>query len=328
MLTPTSQSYTDLFRAALKDGALHIDASQLEGRFMHCPREWAYYALAKREAVRDFAGRDFGKFVHEYIMKPHYSGKNPNEVNAIMVDAWAANLPIKDENDYRTLAYAEQLYATYLETYPSESFDVVQCEVPFALPLCELPVIWPENRGLPSEIGVYDKITPVPVLLTGRIDLLVRMHFNDRLRIMDHKTSSVGGSTYFSGWTNSSQLHGYVWAAEQLVDEAVEAYDVNALFLRKPTKTGKAIELQRQTYLVGDNPETHREALAAWHTNTLNAIASIGDCLAREYFPRHTCNCKRVYGICEYHETCRFSPGRDALLNTNMYQPVTWSPLD
>lgn len=313
-------NYLTLFQSALKDGALHIDASQLEGRFMQCPQEWAYYALHKREAVRDFAGRDFGKFVHDHMMKPHYNGVPPENVRAGIPVAWEAKPPVNNHEDHRTLDFAQELYRLYCDAYPSEPWDVVQCEVPFAIPLCELPIMDHDAEGV--------DMVNIPVILTGRIDLIVRSHTTGKLRIVDHKTSSVGGSTYFTGWTNSSQLHGYVWAGETLMEEPIEAYDINAMFLRKPTKTGKGIELQRQTYLVGDNAETHAETLQRWHSNTLQCISAIGDCLARNHFPMHTHACVRKYGVCEYHDACRFSPGRAGLLDTDLYQPVTWSPLD
>lgn len=292
-------THLERLQSVLKDGALHIDASQLEGRFMACPHEWAFYALFKREANTPTPGRDYGKFLHK-MLAAHYLGR-PFDIAA----EWAKEPPVA-EDDYRTVDYTEQLFKLYKDTYSSEPFSVITVEAPFALPVATLRV----------------NDTAIPVLWTGKVDLVLRMHSDRSLWIMDHKSSKMGGQTFWTQWTNSTQLHGYAWAVQELVEEKVSGYVVNALFVRQPTRTGICHELGRQMFTIEDG------ALDAWKTNVLNAIGSIGDCLARDHFWRNTSACARRYGMCEYHDICRLSGDRQAILDSNLYRDVTWSPLD
>lgn len=306
----TNDSLT-LLKNRLVDGALHFDASTLEGRYMSCPREFFYYGLRKREAVRDTIGRDFGKFMHTVLLD-HYT-KPHADVLTHMDKRWATAPATTDPDQYRNLEYAHAVYDYYLNEYPSEPFDIIRVETPIAVPFMDVV--------LPDE-------TTVPCLWTGRVDLVIRMHATGQVWLIDHKTSSMAGETFWTQWVNSTQMHGYVWGVEQLIGEPVQGYIINALFVRKPTKTGKGIELKRQMYPVGDTPAEHKALLDGWKNNTEHTIASILDHVTRGYWPMHTNACVRKYGTCEYHEVCRHAGQRELLLTTDLYRDVTWTPLE
>jgi len=307
----------------LIDDALFIDNSSLE-RFTTCPRSAQYYLLDKREGNEERQGLGFGKHIHE-ILDARYSfhpNVIPDDMSTVLqgrgtlarmtarADTVFADW-IPEDGSFRTLATALNFINVYNETYPVEAFSVLTlpngklgCEVPFALPLCSVEV---EGRE-------------IKVMWTGRIDLIYKRE--ERVYIMDHKTTSMMVPSYFREFELSSQVFGYVWAVQELLGVIVDGFCVNALAFRKPTKTGKSLELLRHIVPIDQS------LVAEWKHDTETIVGDLVNMASREDFPKHTKWCVNKYGICEYAPICGLPPAQRAvLLGSNMYRDVTWSPL-
>ena len=287
----------------LKDGALYIDASTLEGRFMTCPREYFYYGVRKRERSEGKEGLMFGSFVHDHLLAPHYRGDTLDIESALV-----KSFPTELANDYRNGGYAKQLWQTYRATYEVEPFEVLRdnaglpcVEKAFAVPICNV-------RG-------------VPIIWCGRVDLIVQWP-NEPPSPIDHKTSSIGGETVWEQYSNSTQQTGYVWALQQLFGIECQSYCINLLLTRKLTQNGKGIECVRQRFTV------QQDIVRDFPEHVERNVEHIFDCFERNAFPMHTSQCTRKYGRCEFLPVCKLAPSqRESLLETGLYTNVTWSPL-
>lgn len=305
----------------LIDDALFIDNSSLE-RFTTCPRSAKYYIIDKRESNEDREALGFGKRIHEimdsrYRLHPNVmqpDGMNFKYGTDFVMRARAEQVFadwVPSEGSFRTLATALNFIEVYNATYPVEAFSVLQLpdgktgvEMPFAVPLCTLDV---EGKS-------------IKVMWTGRIDLLYKRE--DRVYIMDHKTTSMMGPSYFKEFELSSQVFGYVWAVQKLLGVQIDGFCVNALAFRKPTKTGKSLELLRHIVPIDQS------LVKEWEHDTQTIIGDLVNMAHRGDFPKHTKWCVNKYGMCEYAPICGLPPSnRDVLLNSNMYRTVTWSPL-
>jgi len=162
----------------------------------------------------------------------------------------------------------------------------------------------------------------VKVYWTGRIDAIVR-HLNT-VKVCDHKTTSMVGPSFYDDFNLSSQTIGYTWAAGHLFPELhVAGLYVNIIIGRKPSKAGTPHAYERQTYIYSVGH------LTEWHRNTQVLVSDFISHLLRGYFPMQTKWCQSKYGPCQYYPTCTALPGpsRDIVLDSTLYQDVTWSPL-
>lgn len=321
---------------ALVDGdTLLIDNTTLE-TFTTCPRAAQYYFCLKRQTTRERSALKFGQIIHS-ALEARYLAASPMHAQSPAVEgvmlatverAFADWSP--PEDDFRNHSFAVELINRYGVTYPFESFQVLRLpdgrpfvEVPFAIPLGEIAI----NdtllvRDVASGEVALRHVGTIKVLWTGKIDLAYES--NGQRYIMDHKTTSMMGPSFFSEFELSHQTHGYVWAAESILGQPFTGYTINALATRKPTKTGKSLEFERKVYTV------HRGLLTEWQTDCMHIVADCIEMVRRGYMPKHTKWCVGKYGQCQFHAVCSLPTPehRDLMLHSGDYGPVTWSPLN
>lgn len=318
----------------LLDGnTLLIDNSSLES-FTTCPRSAQYNIVARRKAAGERVPLRFGGIIHKIlearyrsatalhaqsaevekvmaaVAETEFHGKTETyfDANGTMFEKVISPLWNPPEDDYRNYSTAMSFIQQYGLAYPFESFEIVKfpdgrsfIEVPFALPL--------------GQIG------EVNIIWTGRIDLAYTI--NGALYVMDHKTTSIMGPSYFTQFEIAHQLYGYAWAAEQMFGTQVTGVVINALGIRKPSKTGKAFEFQRQLVPIS------RSLLTEWKVDCLHIVADFIEGCRRGYLPRHTAWCVSKFGECPYRKVCTLDTDeqRQVMLNSGEFQDNTWSPL-
>lgn len=290
------------------DNTIYIDNSTLE-RFTKCARSFEYYAVKRRQSAGQRIALVFGSAIHA-AMEARYNGATLAAqrdagfkiLNEIEIDA----------SEHRNTEFLERVIKEY-DSYCLVNDDFTPIAVAgkrfveqaFALPLGTV-------RG--------PKGVEYTVIYTGKIDLLV--NHNGGIIPVDHKTTSMFGPSFFDDFVNSAQPHGYAWAAGQLLNQPITGYLINAIVVRKPTKTGTAIEFARQPYFI----EPGR--IDEWHENTLWLIQRAVNDWMNNMFPMYTSSCIGRYGKCEYFETCTVQKeGRERVLQSGLYQNVTWNPL-
>jgi len=188
----------------LQNGALFVDNSMLE-LLTTCPRALQYNRLAKRIAATDKPSLAFGSAVH-LALEYRYSTYTNLPPDALL-HSEIADLLTKffDEHptpsdDYRNLNWCLEIVRRYNEHYAIEPFQLLvdptgkpMVELSFALPLFTF-VDLANDRS-------------IPIIYTGRIDLPVL--WDGQLSIMDHKSSSMVGPSFFDKMRMSAQQKGY-----------------------------------------------------------------------------------------------------------------------
>lgn len=315
----------------LIDDTLFIDNSSLE-KFTTCPRSAEYYICAKRESAEERTALIFGKIAHKCLEVFYRNTEKPRDVvkaemHAVAAMEYAAWQP--PEDDFRNYGMMTNLIEDYSDAYPLEEGENVflpsglpAIELPFAVPLGEVEV----NAELlvrDGKTGIVAKrqVGVVKVVWTGRIDRMYRSQ--GRLYLMDHKTTSMMGPSFFKEFELSSQVYGYVWAASKLLTESVYGFTVNAIAVRRPTKTGKSLQFERAIVPLS------QPLLTEWVDDTLQIISNFLDMGIVGRFPKHTKWCVGKYGECPYRSICSLPPEhRELMLNSGIYKPVDWSPLN
>lgn len=228
----------------------------------------------------------------------------------------------------------------------SEGISAIQClwcqdtkvrdlmvEIPFALPLY---THYGVDEGFRDLDGVWNDGESIPVFYSGRIDLPnVRQ---GSLDIIDHKSSSMLGSTFFDRMKMSAQQKGYCWSFEQLTKQKVKSYTVNGIRTKEPPQyvtDNKALKgrsstpaswwgesLQRETYYIKPGE------LDEWRENTIDMMEEFFWHYARGYMPMRTANCTQ-FGRCQYFDVCSLDRNdRGLMLSSGLFSNNVWSPLN
>lgn len=230
--------------------------------------------------------------------------------------AWNPDHP---RDDFRTLERAQKLFLKYVEVYPQESFKILSVEVPYTLPLT--PPAW---LTCPNSWLVRDEVTGIygydpeygigcdetriinegecancgralePIEYGGIYDLLVQFG-TSTIYVVDHKTTSQLGSTYFLQFNPNNQITGYIWGARSLSGRPVAGAIINALCLT--TAGNMVIDPQRTRDMTSRTESDFIEFRSdvIWKCNAIATARRTG------IWPKSTGMCQTKYGMCGYH---------------------------
>lgn len=315
LLTPTAEPGVYILR---------FDNSSMES-FNTCARKAQYSCVFKRRPAGVDAALHFGGIVHECMEIRAQAMLVPNpfwesEQAKHLVRRFEAVPQGPDE--WRTPDVGINLLRAYNTQYPIElePFTIVPgtIEMPFSVFIGHMDV----DADLELRPGEIIHVKRLLCYWTGRIDNLISL--DGSKFIHDYKTASVLGPTYFEDYDLSAQMIGYVWAARQLGHTDTVGLYLDVLGNRRPTKTGKSIELHRQRYYYSD------EHIEEWRVDTFTSLSDFVEYLIRAYFPKRTQqHCHGKYGTCEYWNVCNQLPTqRNPVIFSSVYEDDTWSPLD
>jgi len=264
--------------------------------FQACPRK---YFMRMREgwtARRKSAALGFGGAVHEGLATWYRTGNKVEALSAINA-AWPDNSPV---DDYRDKRKCIEVMTDYLREYPAENFVVVGAP--------DSPMIeksFTIDTGLTLEDGE-------PIEYGGIFDGLVE--FSGSVFVLEHKTTSQLGKTYFYQFRPNNQVSGYVWAASKLSGRNVGGAIINAIGVYKssPTKFERNI-----------TSRTPAE-ISEWLLNVKNTCEMIRACERSERWPMFTQSCT-MYGRCDFHSVCVLphAPERQKMLEQD-YMMERW----
>lgn len=321
--------------------AMQIDNSSLE-TFTSCAR-MSQYQLVKARVPAPTAALTYGSAIHEglevYYREQFY--KRMEREDMLQAIFAAAIKPFDNftvpPNEWRTPDMAIDTLTRYMNHYQSEPFTLLDAggplvEFPFSIPLgvleyhdTTLNVTWADvvdPTTIPADVDPDELLVlgDVHIYWTGKIDLVINM--DNSLWIADHKTSSMGGYSFFDAFYLSNQTIGYVWAAGKIFNTPFAGLLVNAIFGRKPTRTGMGTTFERQRF------HYRPDQIDEWEHNTLLLVSDFISNLVRAEFPMMTKACF-MYGKCRYHDVCSLpKQHRDILLYSDQYVDATWSPLN
>lgn len=315
------------------DFILRIDNTTLE-IFQGCPRAAENYCVKRRQAIPT-AALQFGGAIHvglEHLYRDGFSSLS------FAIEACLENLDklkFRDPDEWRTPTIAQDTLEKYVEKYrnndPCKPILVDGkkfIERPFALTLGEIQInstLGYSERELTQQGEAAGQlyVAKLTIMWSGRIDIAAN-YGDAHVYIVDHKTSSIGGVQFFKDFMLSQQMVGYNWAGRKMLpDHKILGTVVNAIIQRRPTKTGRALEFERQVYF---HTDWH---VAEWEQDVMSQVATFVHSLCEGFFPKQTKQCFGKYGQCQYHNACTLPPNqRHLILDSPEYTNVTWSPLE
>jgi len=358
---------------------LVLDNTSLD-HIKRCHRNaWQYLVLGREAHARNSA-LTFGGAIHEGLELFHtwqWTRNHPSHDTAMIEYSYGKEAqdrailnyfslnPIPPDilaYDHRTPVAALEVMKHYraqsnVELHPDYELEILAddegpiIERSFEIPMAVLDLslsLWDLAKILNQETWITSATTPkTPVRIhlawSGRIDLICSI--NGRPRVLDHKTSSIDTPDYFRGFELSSQVRGYVWAAQQLwPDIKPKSFVHNGIFFKKPNKTNSSASLiargakggepplafKRTYYPSNVNSEYSDTDLSRWKRDTILLIEDFLHSVSRGVYPMNDANCVVKYGMCPYHDVCTLAcdnePAAMKYLMSPAFKPVTWNP--
>ena len=326
---------TPNFPLELKGNQLFIDNSTLSN-ITSCFRKAQYGTLARRREVKPRAALFFGGAIHKALETRDLEQQilcTPT-IEDKMIDALVSYYEGAELNDdYRNLAYAIHVVKEYNRVWAAD--HAVPINITDSAPAVELPFAYPIGKvALDCQLWITDPdidngtphlrhIDEVEIVFTGKIDRICQQ--NGQTYILDHKTTSMGGPTFFDEFYTSHQFRGYKWAAEQILGRPIKGVIINALVCRAPLKSGSVnLTFDRQTIDISDE-----QVLEDWQASFMDIIAMFLNSLTEGRFPMFTNSCITKYGRCEFFQVCQLAPRfRDTMLFSGLYEHNDWNPLE
>lgn len=255
--------------------------------FNKCPR-WYWIRHVKGLKPRGVNGAlQFGSLLHSGLAV-WYKTKDANKALAAIEEAPYIEVP----GDYRTLGQALLTLERYLEHYGNdEQFKVILNETPFNL-----------EDGEGFRWG-------------GRLDLGVL--WNGGVWIADHKSTSMGGPTWWYQFDYAPQIAGYCWAGSKLHGAPIRGAIINRIVVRK----SGTYEFERRFFLFPD------WKIREWRETRINDYHRLARAYEENEFPPNHYACHGKYGRCPAFDVCNSPPkARPRLLNEIFEEdPWDWS---
>lgn len=320
---------------------LELDHSSLSG-LLECKRSVLWKLIFSRSNYPSSA-LTYGSAMHaglEVLLR--HRGLFPDDTTTPYSSMFAAGEakfmenppPVGEYRDYNMFCNFLELYIKREEKdnkllYPIIYNGIPAVELPFAVPLGEIEInnICPFDRRLIVENsdGRHPNndesfyISKVHIVWTGIIDLIIEQ--NGQKWIVDHKTTSVVGESYFKGFELSQQLRGYQWATETLLGEQLHGAMLNVIASRKPSSKEEKFFRRYYPY--------PRHRIDEWPESILQLSSDLLHSLTTNSFPEETQWCVGKFGTCPYHDVCSEAPeNRLLMLSSDKYCDNVWNPID
>lgn len=258
-----------------------------------CARLYEYSALRGLVAPGTSAALQFGSLIHAGL-EAWYRTRDPNKALAAIRD-FEDFEEIPDE--FRTRGRALVTIAEYIDWWGENELwwgkDVLFTETPFTI-----------RDATGFRYG-------------GRIDLIVMYH--GKPWVVDHKTTSRGGSSWWNQFEISPQMAGYVWAGAQLHGEPIAGVIINRLLIHKNKKPASE-QFQRKAFYF----EEYK--LEEWKQAKIEQYHLIKQQQDAGHFPMRTRACVEKYGTCQFHQICTTKPElRERLIESHyVVKPWDW----
>lgn len=313
------------------DYILRMDNTALEN-FLSCDRA-AFYRLILGRTSGGTSALTYGSAIHAALEYYYTHGLDLQAMLRAGEAEFAKSPPeVGEWRNYDTFEAAIKGYLSHYGLHtqhdvftPVIHLDQVCVERRFEDHLGEVEI----NAELPfsRELLVIDSEDPSPLYIrklhivwTGVIDILA--HQGEHLWVVDHKTTSIEGPSYYDAFNLSQQFVGYTRAAQKILGVPVSGALLNCIIGRKPTKTGTSLAFSRRYYPYS------KWLIDEWQSEILVLVADFVDRLRSGLFPKRTLWCTNKFGTCPYMSVCQMEPEhRLMMLNSSNYTNYVWDPL-
>ena len=205
----------------------------------------------------------------------------------------------------KTLARLIGAIRFYFREWPLEEETLVPVkngvECSFAI---DLPILHPE--------------TGLPLQYAGRFDMLAT-DSNDRYYIVDEKTTSRLGDSWYLQWDMDSQMTGYIWAVKHercsTVNSPIEVMaQVRGVSILKNDYGHAEVNIVRSQHMID-----------IWHEQLLHDIQHMIVCWKSKWWDQSFSQACTDYGrLCDFAMLCK-SVNPERLLGD--YKEIEWNPL-
>lgn len=352
---------TNLPPLPLIDNHLFIDNSGWMEGLSTCPRALEYRTLRKRILSQEKPSLNFGSAIHLALELRYAAYANRavddqyyNNLGTIFSEFFAEH-PTPDD-DWRTLNWAMTIARKYNERYVVEEFSLLEYTQAINCPICVgkyeiAKCVFCSGTGqrlamveLPFALELYKHTMRdgqiITVMYSGKIDLPIKLE--DKLYVLDHKTTSMMGEQFPNEMRMSAQQRGYVWAFEQLTNQPLHGYFINGIrtkevplyvlkgkeFKGKEGKVSTAETWWNENFVRHKFP-IERSDVVTWQDNTIDLLEEFFFNYERGVMPQKTTWCSGKYGKCAFYNVCTLAASdRLSLLNSGEYVDNLWSPLN
>lgn len=307
----------------LESGEFHVDNSHYV-EWNQCFVKGLFSASLRLQSARGLGPLAFGSAVHAGLELYHASAKPDMDevIKTATAEAIKENLPgCSDEK--RNMESLVSILYSYNADYQTrmDKFSVITLddklliEQGFSLPIGELNI---EHtlKAIPKTLAVYWQ---------GKIDIVIHDSADNKIWIVDHKTTSVMGEKYTDGMLRSNQMLGYSWATRELTKALglpVAGVIINAIAVRK---SGTEFKRFRIPY-----PEWQIEE---WHAEVIDGCYDLVEKFIRYLDTNQVCpnreSCVGKYGRCQFFDVCNMHPKMKdgTLFDKEQFKISTFSPL-
>jgi len=293
--------------------------------WQQCPAKYHLRKLGWTTRRRSGA-LSFGGALHEGLAEWYRTGSGEKALMKIG-EVWPESAPA---DDYRNKQKCLTVMLEYMKVYGHEPFKVVMAgdkpliEVAFTLDTgMYLDCIgykvgenpdgssrwelgcgwrWSEDGFRYSPTHGEDNICPKcghelePIEYGGIMDGVVE--FGPQIYVLEHKSTSQLGPTYFNQFKPNNQVTGYVWAGGVMSGKRAGGAIINAIGVYKAGAT----KFERK-------PTSRSDAeIAEWLENVRRECNAIRRCEVTGEYAMRTTACT-MYGLCEYHSVHTLPPG-------------------
>lgn len=163
------------------------------------------------------------------------------------------------------------------------------------------------------------------VMYMGRLDKVYRdPRLNNKIVILDHKTTSMMANSWFESFSPNSQVDGYSYAGNMMYGDEFWGIMIDgASVMKNHSKSGPGVDRDLPPGIAFPKVPMQRafNNLGAWHWEAKRTIMDIENEMAtlRDFdiadmhddffscFPKNTTNCF-CYGRCIYADVCKMIP--------------------
>jgi len=260
--------------------------------FLTCRRKYRFRHVEGLVSKYEAMAPAFGSAIHK-ALDTWYAGKGIDAAITVFKTEFKEDLEIDGK---RTWAMGEWILKNYEDKYQDQPFKVIRTEHEFCL---ELP-----NKNK----------------LIGRIDKII--DWEGALWVMDHKTTSQLGASFFKKHTPNMQFDGYIWAAKQ------EGYNVQGVLVDAILVAKGLLESSSRaklTPLARDFATRSQESIDSYLDHVSKIQGDIKLCEELDdWYPNYD-SCTQ-YGECEYRRICIESPTVWSNIKSMDYEISHWDP--
>lgn len=263
--------------------------------FTSCPYKYYLRHVLGLVGIRAPIAANFGRVIH-LCLDEWYKSFSLDKAIAVLRANWKDD----PEDQKRTIAVGEKILKLYDEKYKDPPFKVLDSELAFEIPIPE-----------------------TPYKLMGRIDKIIEWH--GKVGIMDHKTTSMLGATYFNKIKPSGQFTGYAYAGRAL-GYPISFVLLDAILVAKGLLV--PAQMARLTPLARDESAVTQDDVHDYLTALISTIGRLYECYRKSEWPKvgmfnESCS---DFIECPYRKICKEDANiREAIVISD-YKVEHWDP--